>query len=263
MSSPIELEPDELKTCCARLYESDIVRLLLGDSYHPGGVQLSRRVARMAGITASHAVLDVASGPGTTSLLIARELGARVVGVDLGKATVDRARERAIEAGLADRVKFRVGDAERLPVDDSSVDVVLCECAFCTFPDKAKAATEMARVLRPGGRAAISDVVLDPDRLGDRLRSLAGWIACLADARPVESYSAHLERAGLRVVATERHDEAMAAMIDLIGARITALRMARALPPELDHQEVALMVSDAQAAVQAGTVGYAIITAER
>ncbi len=260
---PGGLQADELKSCCARLYESDVVRLLLGDSYHPGGVELTRRLARMAGVTAASDVLDVASGPGTTALLLARELGASVVGVDLGPATVQGASARAVEADLAERVGFRVGDAESLPVPDASADVVICECAYCTFPDKAAAASEMARVLRPGGRVAISDVVLDVDRVGDRLRSLAGWVACLADARPIETYTALLETAGLRILVTERHDDAMTTMIDAIEARLTALRVLGRLPAGFDVDQAGELVVEARAAVAAGAAGYALLIAEK
>jgi SAM-dependent methyltransferase len=260
---PSELGAEELKSCCARLYESDIVRLLLGESYHPGGLTLTRRLARLAGVSAATEVLDVASGPGATALVLARELGASVVGVDLGPATIEAATDRAVEAGLGDRVEFRVGDAERLPVADASVDVVVCECAYCTFPDKVAAAAEMARVLRPGGRVGITDVVLDGDRLGDQLRSLAGWIACLADAQPIETYTALLEGAGLRVFASERHDDAMTAMIDAIEARLTVLRMLGALPPDLDLDQATELVAQARAAVADGAAGYVLLIAER
>jgi arsenite methyltransferase len=91
-------------------------------------------------------VLDVAGGRGGTALLLAREYGAVVTGVDLSAANVAVA---AAAAGLADR--DRLGDAEALPLPAGGVDVVMCECAFCTFPDKPTAATEFARVLRPVG----------------------------------------------------------------------------------------------------------------
>src|SRR5262249_2415436 len=153
--------------------------------YHPGGAELTRHLARCLELCREDRVLDVASGVGTTAFLLADELGAGVVGVDLGDAQITKSRARARRLGLDGRVRFEVGDAERLPIDDASVDTVVCECALCTFPDKATALAEMARVLRPGGRVGITDVWLEPDRLDAGLRGLAGRIACLADARPL------------------------------------------------------------------------------
>ena len=71
---------------------------------------------------------------------------------------METARARAATVGLGDRARFELGDAERLPVDDAAFDAAVCECAFCTFPDKATAAAELFRAVRPGGRVGISDV---------------------------------------------------------------------------------------------------------
>jgi SAM-dependent methyltransferase len=258
---PAIVDPAELKACCARLYENDLVRALLGDSYHPGGLELTRRLARLAGVTAATEVLDVASGPGTTALALARELGSTVVGVDLGPATVDQATARAAEAGLEPKVTFRVGDAEALPVPHAKFDVVLCECALCTFPDKATAAAEMARVLRPGGRVAISDVVLDLDAVGSRLQSLAGWVACLADAKPLDTYERILGDAGLETVTAERHDDAVAVMIDTIEARLQGLRMVGALPPQVAAVDTQGFLDEARLALEQGHLGYCLLVA--
>lgn len=96
--------PEVIKACCAAAYEQDIVALLLGDSYHPGGLELTRRLARVLGLRPGQRVLDVASGPGTTARLLAGEFGVAVDGVDLGDALVEKARAAASEQGLGDRV---------------------------------------------------------------------------------------------------------------------------------------------------------------
>ncbi|MEV7028042.1 class I SAM-dependent methyltransferase, partial [Kitasatospora sp. NPDC093558] len=133
-------DPERVKSCCAALYQSDAVAAILGTSHHPGGLRLTRRLGRLLELGPGTRVLDVASGPGSTALTFAAEFGCEVVGVDLGEQSVARAREAAEEAGLADRVTFRLGDAEHLPLPDRSFDAVVCECALCTFPDKPAAA---------------------------------------------------------------------------------------------------------------------------
>jgi SAM-dependent methyltransferase len=118
-----------------------------------------------------------------------------------------------------------VGDAERLPVEDGGFDAVVCECSFCTFPDKPIAAAELARVIGPGGRVGITDVWLDPGRLDPELAGLAGRVACLADARPIAETRGTLEAAGLRVEHVERHDQALLATIEQVETRLRALRL--------------------------------------
>lgn len=256
--------PEEAKACCARSYQSDVVALILGESYHPGGLELTRRLARSLDLQAGQTVLDVASGPGATAFLLAAEFGVAVEGVDLGEQSVAKANARAAEQGLDGRVRFTVGDAERLPLADASVDAVVCECAFCTFPDKPTAAAELARVLRPGGRLGITDVALDPTRLDEELRSMAGWVACLADARPLEEYVALLEAEGLRVTLTEHHDEALARMIDQIDARLVAFRMAKVAALDgIDFDGARAKVAAAARAVEAGIAGYKLLVAEK
>jgi arsenite methyltransferase len=218
-------DPEAVKSCCAAVYGVDVVALFLGESYHPGGADLTRRLADALSLRAGERVLDVAAGIGTTALLLAAERDVDVLGVDLGANQVARALARAEAAGLGERARFEVGDAERLPVEDGAFDAVVCECAFCTFPDKATAATELARVIGPGGRVGITDVWLDPGRLDPELAGLAWRVACVADARPIDETRATLEAAGLRVEHVERHDQALLATIEQVETRLRALRL--------------------------------------
>ncbi|MFE9655555.1 SAM-dependent methyltransferase [Micromonospora sp. NPDC006431] len=265
MSVPIQPPAAaEAKACCAATYGSDVVALLLGDSYHPGGLALTRRLADRLDLRTGEIVLDVASGRGTTALTLATEYQVDVTGVDLSDANVALATDKAQAAGLVDRIRFETGDAERLPVDAQSVDAVVCECAFCTFPDKPTAAAELARVLRPGGRLGITDVTVASERLPSELVGLGAWIACIADARPLDGYAALLSDAGLTVTHTERRDDAMAAMIDQIEARLTLVRMtARAQAEALgvDFHRSPAVLAAARAAVADRVLGYALLTA--
>ena len=267
MTGPVPaLPPAEAKACCAAAYGSDIVALLLGESYHPGGLALTRRLAGRLGVRRDVAVLDVAAGRGATALVLAGEYGAEVTGVDLSLANVAAAAAAARGAGLADRVRFRSGDAERLPVPDTTFDVVVCECAFCTFPDKPTAAAELARVLKPGGQLGITDVTVDPGRLPPELSGLGGWIACVADARPLDEYREILTAAGLRVTAIERHDAAVATMLHAIEARLAVVRMTareRAEAAGLDFGKAPAVLAAAHAAITDGVIGYAMIVAQK
>ena len=259
-------ERTRIKACCAAAYGQDAVALVLGESYHPGGLALTRRLARALGLRPGQHVIDVASGPGATARLLAAEFGVTVDGVDLGQSAVDRARSAAEAAGLPVTVRFSVGDAERLPLPGGMADVVVCECAFCTFPDKAAAAGEFARVLRPGGRVGITDVTVADGALPAELTTLTGWVACIAGARPVSRYTDILAVAGLRTVRVEPHDDALARMIDQIEARLAVLRMTAA-----DHLMAAGVNVDAvlrytavtRRAVADGLLGYALLVAEK
>jgi SAM-dependent methyltransferase len=215
------LEPADVKQCCARLYESDIVSLLLGESYHPGGVALTERLGVLLNLTAESHVLDAASGRGTSALYLAQRFGCRATGLDLSQQNIDRAAAEAVRLGLSDRVRFERADAERLPLAAESVDAVICECAYCTFPDKAQAAREFARVLRPGGRVGLSDITRAPDTSSE-LTDLMAWIACLADARSSEAYAALLAEAGFTITAIEQRDDALLELIRSIGIRLFA-----------------------------------------
>lgn len=258
--------PDEVKACCAAVYGRDAVALILGDSYHPGGSVLTRRLGRALHLRPGMAVADLASGPGTTARLLADEFGAHVDGVDLSGVAVARATAAVADAGMAARVRFRVGDAEALPLPDSCVDAAVCECAFCTFPDKAAAAAEFARILRPGGRVGITDVTVTERGLPAKLTDLAGWIACIADARPVDEYRRILADAGLHTTLIETHDELVSRMIDQIQARITVLRITA--PHQLtaagvNIERVEHYLGLARAAVDDGLIGYTLLIAHK
>jgi SAM-dependent methyltransferase len=261
----VTVAAEEVKACCAAAYGSDAVRWLLGDRLHPGGAALTARLIDALGVGPGALVADVACGPGASALQAAERVGCHVVGIDLAPANVELAEAAARAAGLADRAHFVVADAEALPLDAASVDGVLCECALCTFPDKPQAVREIARVLRPGGALAISDMTARPDRLPRELRSLDAWIACVADARPLDSLADLLAQNGLTVTRRERHDRALRELIERADAR---LRLARALgstvPAPAGSIERGLTIAaGARDAVASGALGYGIVVARR
>jgi arsenite methyltransferase len=255
---------EAVKSCCAAVYGLDLIGLFLGDSYHPGGAALTRRLADAMDLRPGQAVLDVASGVGTTAVLLARERAVKVTGVDLGAVQVDQARAQAGQLGLEGVVRFEVGDAEALPVDDESFDAVVCECALCTFPDKRTAAGEMARVLRPGGKVGIADIWVEPDRLDLELAGIAGRIACLADAQPITVTRDLLISSGFRVTTIERHDQSIADTIEQIQATLTAVKIVGLPGLEPEHLRRAITLAGKAAdAVARGDAGYLLMAAER
>ncbi len=253
--------PDDIKLCCAAAYSTAAARFLLGESFHPGGAALTARLGAELQVGPGATVVDVASGPGTSALELARECGCDVVGVDLSADSVAAATEAAEAAGYGDRVRFTVGDAEALPFDDASMDGALCECALCTFPDKGTAAAEIARVLRPGARLALSDMTADTERLPLELKSLHAWVACIADARPLAELAALIGRAGFTVERVERHDEALERLLERVDARLSlagvVTESATAVAAGRD------VGSAARDAVAAGTLGYGVVVARR
>lgn len=259
--SPLALDTDP-KGCCARLYESEAVRWLLDGQLHPGGDRLTRRLAQLAGVESGCRVLDVACGSGSTALLLARELNCSIVGVDLGAHAIERATTSASAAGLDDRARFLLGDAEALPVADAAFDVAISECSLCTFPDKRRAVAEMARVVRPGGTIAIADVSADRNALPTPLRSAAARVACVADALSADEYAALLRDAGCEPINIEPHDTELRAMADRVEARLRVARMVA--PPGEQRDRVADAARLARLAIDAiadGKLGYVIVTA--
>jgi arsenite methyltransferase len=258
---------EDVKTCCADLYASDWARLLLGESLHPGGLALTERLATLLDLRSDSVVLDVAAGRGTSALHLAGAFGCRVVGVDYSPRNVEIAPGRGAPGGPGASGQFRTGDAERLvDVGDGRFDAVICEYAFCTFPDKAAAAREIARVLRPGGRFGLSDLTRSGP-LPQELESLLGWVACLADAQPVARYVHQLEAAGLRVELDEPHDDAVAELVRQVRGRLLGAKLLATLKQldlrGVDLSRAAELARCAADTVERGIIGYSLIVATK
>jgi arsenite methyltransferase len=153
-----------------------------------------------AGVRPGQTVLDIGSGAGIDCLLAAERVGptGKVIGLDMTPEMIERARRNAAEAGAA-QVEFRFGEAERMPVENDSIDWLISNCVINLSPDKPAVFREIARVLRPGGRISISDIVAE--ELPAALReSRDAWTGCLAGAIGEAEYVRGLEAAGLREV---------------------------------------------------------------
>ncbi len=149
-------------------------------------------------LKAGETIVDLGSGAGIDALIAARQVGVegKVIGVDMTPEMLAAARRNAETAG-AEQVDFREGRLEDLPVDDASVDALTSNCVINLVPDKGLVFSEIARVLRPGGRLVVSDIVLDGD-LPDSIRgSVLAYVGCVAGAERRERYFEMLAEAGL------------------------------------------------------------------
>jgi len=151
----------------------------------------------LADLKVGETVLDLGSGAGIDVFLAAKKVGerGRVIGVDMTGDMVARGRQLAREHGFGN-VEFRQGDIEHLPVESATVDVVISNCVINLTPDKLASFTEIHRVLKPGGRILISDLVTAGELPPDVRASAAAWADCLAGAMPKAAYLETIRRAG-------------------------------------------------------------------
>jgi SAM-dependent methyltransferase len=174
-----------------------------------------------SGVSEGETVLDLGSGAGIDLLIAAQKVGprGRVIGVDMTDAMIERARANVAASGLGN-VEVRKGLIEALPVESGTVDWVISNCVINLSPEKDKVFAEIARVLKPGGRMLVSDIVVDdlPDWVR---RSAALYSACVSGAIPEADYLAGLRAAGLIDVAVrERMDYDKAAIAALVASEV-------------------------------------------
>src|ERR1700733_5953290 len=262
-SEPTAAAEQTVKRCCAQLYESDLVRFLLGDSFHPGGLNLTKRLGEILQLTPETRVLDVACGKGTSAVFLAEQFGCHVTGIDYTDQNVPKASTLGAAKSIASRVRCERADAERLGFMTGAFDAVICECAFCTFPDKSAGAGEFARVLRPGGRVGLSDITRGPV-LPQELDGLLARIACIADAQSTEGYQAYLRAAGFDADLVERHDEALGEMIRQVRGKLLGAEILTGLEkldlPGVDFETAKQVARTAHEAVERGQLGYVLIS---
>ncbi len=230
-------------SCCAP--ESDVRQHAQAIGYTQAQVDLAPEGANLglgcgnptalAALQPGEVVVDLGSGAGFDAFQAAAQVGetGRVIGVDMTPEMLALARRNAVEAQVADRVEFREGTIESLPVVADSVDVVLSNCVINLSTDKGQVFREAWRVLKPGGRLAVSDIVLS-EPLPESLSTLAAaYAACLGGALVADEYLDAIAAAGFEDVQWTRvpaaalfsaSDPTVAAVADVVGAeRVAAL----------------------------------------
>lgn len=187
----------------------------------------------IAGLKEGETVLDLGSGGGIDCFLAARQVGETgyVIGVDMTPAMLMKANTNKVNMGVQN-VEFRRGQIEALPVTDNSVDVVMSNCVINLSPDKRSVFREAFRVLKPGGRISVSDIVTEGEFSAELRADAAKWAECVTGAIDVGAYTDLIREAGfvdIEVVdknGTEGIIETQAGMPRTYSARVTARKPA-------------------------------------
>jgi SAM-dependent methyltransferase len=161
----------------------------------------------IAGLRPGEAVLDLGSGSGLDCFLSAQQVGpeGRVVGVDMTDDMLELARRNLAKVG-AKNVEFHKGEMESMPLPDATFDVIISNCVINLSPDKDAVFRESHRVLKPGGRMSVSDIVWKRTPSDTERADLASWAGCVAGALEVDDYVAKLRTAGFGDVSVELAD---------------------------------------------------------
>jgi len=163
----------------------------------------------IAQLKAGEVVVDLGSGGGFDCFLAANQVGetGQVIGVDMTSEMISKARKNA-DKGNYKNVEFRLGEIEHLPLADKSADVIISNCVINLSPDKEQVFKEAYRVLKEGGRLAISDIVLTADLPEEIMQQLDFYTGCVTGAQPISELSALMRAAGFKAIKIKAKDDA-------------------------------------------------------
>ncbi len=198
-----------MDSCCGSNQTVDIISRDIGYSDDdlknvPEGANLGLGCGNpiaIASLQEGETVIDLGSGAGFDCFLAAREVGqsGRVIGVDMTQEMLDKARQNARKGGYAN-VEFRLGEIENLPIADNFADIIISNCVINLSPDKERVFREAFRVLKPGGRLMVSDIVLLKPLPDSVKSSIAAYIGCVSGADLKQDYLKAIREAGFQDV---------------------------------------------------------------
>ncbi len=261
-------EQAKAKACCADLYQSQLARMVLGDTLHPGGLALTNRLGKLMEIEPGDWVVDLASARGNSAMAVSRVFKCNVVGVEFGRAAVLEAHAAAQGSPKGASSHHLQGDAEQPPLRPGMFDGVFCECSMSLFLDKSAAVAEAVGLLRPGGRLGLSDVTVEPNSLPAELEGSLGQLLCLTDALTVSGYVRLLEEGGLKMVHQVDASAEGVKIIDALEAKVGAYVAWQGLTgqqgpgPDLLQRAPQLLIR-LRDMITRGQLGYWVFVAEK
>src|SRR5574340_64275 len=251
----------DIKQCCANFYQNDLTRLLFGDSMHPGGLGLTKELGEKIFLKKESKVLDLACGIGTSTIFLAKEFGCNVTGLDLGQKNIKIAKTNSKNAEI-NKIDFQVGDAEKIKLESEIFDQIICECAFCLFPNKTKTSQEIFRVTKKGGMIGISDIVIRGD-LPVMLKEALFQFICVLEAKSEQEYEHYLQSAGFSNIQFYDKKYYLLRLIDDIKKRLFAAELLIGLGKfkiEFDIAKIKKTLQEIKTCVETGLVSYVLIT---
>ncbi|RLC65579.1 MAG: hypothetical protein DRI48_06545 [Chloroflexi bacterium] len=177
----------------------------VGTTKHMGGFAATETLIELCRIDRNSYVLDVGCGAGATTGYLAKKYGCRVVGVDLRESMVALSTERAQREGVEGRAEFRVADAQELPFDDATFDVVLCESVASFIEDKQRVVSELARVVKPGGYVGLNEEIWLQEPPPEVIEGVKTMWPLKPNIPTAEGWEALLKGAGLQDVIVRVH----------------------------------------------------------
>jgi ubiquinone/menaquinone biosynthesis C-methylase UbiE len=254
---------------CNNFLEPEVISKFLGDSFHPGGQKLTLQLGNKLELTKFMKVLDIACGTGTSAMVLNRGFDCAVVGIDLSDKNLAIARERAEKAGFTEKLEFVRSDAEKIEFNNKTFDVVICECALCTFPNKQTTADEMYRVLKSGGRLGITEVLIQKE-LPEKLKNILSYVTCISSALSTQGYKGLLTETGFRDIEFEDHSHEISKILNKARGLLPGVNLIKnignfdietAIGISID--EIPEMLNLGIAEVEAGNIGYGMFTASK
>lgn len=261
IASPLQ-DTGSPASCCSAFYEQDWVRNLAEDIFHPGGEDLTRKTIAAMRLTENSSIADLGCGTGTTAMLLARDYGLRVSAMDISTANIERAKERAEKSGVL--IRFNQSDVNQLPYADNELDAVLAECTFSLFKHPSAVLAEISRVLKPGGKLAITDMAIGGVLPEDIATVLAPW-TCLADAVAQETYTNMFVAAGFEIQAVEDESDSLTGLVRMLKRKFLMLSAGAVLSkspqqplglPGIDLASIKFWLDRFESEVKDGTIRY-------